>query len=412
MADFASVVQRFMAQRGMSLRGLARAVPCDPSYLSKILNGHKRVSPHIAALLDNALNAGGEIKQAAASVPESTATRRVRSPSRTDQESTEAVIDVLGRIQKFSRSVNPQIILHLEDNLRHTITQYEEFEHSRLVPLLLKQRAWVDALFDECSHPRQHQQLFKIAGATSGVLGYVAVGRGDFPLARAYCLEAFQLGDFAQDANLQAWARGLQSFCEYYAGRYDEALRLAEDGLNYSRSGPQSVRLIINGAARAMGKLGDAEGVHRAVEQAYDLMSRNDMPSGVPSSIALECYSAAQTASNAATAYVSLGMPEKVQHYVDLALPDISRSESPWSRSLVMIDLALSLIRPKEADLDRAAGLVLEAQSISAGRPIISIRQRTSEFVRDATDRWGNIRQVSAVRDAASTLKRADERDE
>lgn len=328
----------------------------------------------------------------------------VHSPSRIDQENTEDVVDVLGRIQKLSRAVNPEVIRHLQDEMQYTIARYEKLDHLSLAPALRKQRAFIDAIIGECSHPRQLQQLFEIAGATSGVLGYVAVGRGDFPLARAYCLEAFQLGDFAQDAALQAWARGLQSFCEYYAGRYDQALRLAEDGLDYAKSGPQSVRLTINGAARALGKLGDAEGVHRAVDGAYDLMSRNDVPSGVPSSIAFECYSAAQTASNAATAYVALGMPDKVQHYVGLALPDISKSESPWSRSLVMIDLALSLIRPREADLDRAAGLVLDALVISAGRPIISVQQRTSEFVREATGRWGNTRQVSAVLDAASSL--------
>ena len=204
----------------------------------------------------------------------------------------------------------------------------------------------------------------------------------------------------------------MQSFCEYYAGRYDQALRLAEDGLGYAQAGPQSVRLTINGAARALGKLGDADGVHRAVDRAYDLMSRNDVPAGVPSSIAFDCYSAAQTASNAATAYVSLGLPDRVQHYVGLALPDISTSESPWSRSLVMIDLALSLIRSRDADLDHAAELILNALLISADRPIISVRQRTEEFVRDVTSRWGNTRQVSAILDAEPTLATRGGQDE
>jgi hypothetical protein len=187
--------------------------------------------------------------------------------------------------------------------------------------------------------------------------------------------------------------------------RYPHATRLlitCDAGLNYAQSGPQSVRLTVNGIARALGKLGDTEDVHCAVDRAYDLMSRNDVPRGVPSSIALECYSATQTASNAATAYVSLGMPEKVQHYVGVALPDISKSDSPWSRSLVMIDLARSLISCKDADLDHAVALVLEALGISAGRPIISVRQRAAEFVRDATRRWGNLSQVSLVRDALS----------
>jgi transcriptional regulator with XRE-family HTH domain len=466
VTDLGDQLRRAIAGRGLSLRATARSAGCSPGYLSNVIHGRKTLTPSVAARLDQALGTAGTFASYAADTASDDGTRpgnaspqsaggldgyqvpdelpasalaadgglaeagreaargmpprstrqvagsqlpdsgqfSVHPTSRVGQENTEDVVDVLSRIQERSRAVNPEVIRHLQDELQYTITQYEKLDHSSLAPTLRKQCALIDALIGECSHPRQRQQLFEIAGATSGVLGYVAVGRGDFPLARAYCREAFQLGDFAQDAALQAWARGLQSFCEYYAGRYDQALRLAEDGLDYARSGPQSVRLTINGVARALGKLGDAEGVHRAVDRAYDLMSRNDIPGGVPSSIAFDCYSAAQTASNAATAYVALGMPEKVQHYVGLALPDISKSESPWSRSLVMIDLALSLIRPAEANLDRAAGLVLDALSISAGRPVISVQQRTSEFAREATGRWGNTRQVSTIRSAASAL--------
>jgi hypothetical protein len=317
----------------------------------------------------------------------------------------EDVIDVLSRIQRLNRTVNPAIVEHLQANLRHTLAQYEGLDHASLNPVLVKQRRWIDSLLDECGHPRQRQQLYMTAAATAGLLGYVAVGRAAFPLARAYCLEAFQLGDFAEDTNLQAWARGLQSFCEYYAQYYREALRLAQDGLTYAQDGPQSVRLTINGEARAMGKLRDTEGVRRAVGEAYELMSRNDVPAGVPSSIALECYSAAQTASNAATAYVSLGLPDQVQRYVDLALPDISRSDSPWSRSLVMIDLAFSHVRSQKPDLDRATDLAVEALSVPGCRPIISVQQRTSELIRDASERWGDCRQVNAIREAASAMK-------
>jgi hypothetical protein len=326
--------------------------------------------------------------------------------ARIDQGTREDAIDVLGRVQKLHRStVHPDVMSHLQESIRHTLVHYESLDHSSLVPVLLKQRVWIEILIDECANPVQRQQLFEIAGATSGVLGYVAVGRGDFRLARAYCLEAFQLGDFAGNVNLQAWARGIQSFCEYYAGRYNDALELAKDGINYARSGPQSVRLTINGAARAMGRLGDAEGVHRAVDEAHKLMSRNDVPDGVPSSISLECYSAAQTASNAATAYVSLAMPEKVQHYVSQAMPEISKSESPWSRSLVMIDLALSLVRARDSDLDRATMLVHDALAISAGRPIISVLKRALEFADTVTDRWGDVPQAKMILDATSSFK-------
>lgn len=317
--------------------------------------------------------------------------------------SGEDAIDVLNRVRVLRRgTVDLDLIRHLQDNLRHAVVRYETLDHHVIAASLLKQRAWIDTLLVDCSHPKQRQQLFEIAGATAGVLGYIAVGRSEFPLARAYCLESFHLADFAEDAKLQAWARGLQSFCEYYAGRYEDALALAQDGLRYADSGPQSVRLTINGMARAMGKLGDVEGVHRAVGEAYELMSRNDVPGGVPSSISFDCYSAAQTASNAATAYVSLGISDKVRHYINIALPDINKSGSPWSRSLVMIDLACSLIRSRQADLDHATALVLDAQEVSAGRPIVSVRQRTGEFLQLVRDRYGQVPEIGAIHEAAS----------
>jgi transcriptional regulator with XRE-family HTH domain len=62
MAEFAAEVRRLMAERGMSLRGLAKAASYDPSYLSKVLSGHKPSSPYLAARLDDALDAGGTIR--------------------------------------------------------------------------------------------------------------------------------------------------------------------------------------------------------------------------------------------------------------------------------------------------------------------------------------------------------------
>lgn len=451
-AEIGSRVRMLRQRRGMTLEVLAGLCGLSTAYLSMIENGKRGLDPRYSMVLTlaNALRVTpadlAPRMSADSSASSDTAGKPPAAPpvgrnldhaigegqDRPDEdvgprmpaeqptlrecvsaacpsgELTEDVIDVLCRVRKLSRAVNPEVIRQLRDNLDCVIGQYETLDHSSIVPVLVKQRALIDSLLDECADSGQRLQLCEVAGGTSGLLGYLAVGRGDFHLARAYCLEAFQLGESAEEASLQAWARGTQSFCEYYAGRYDDALRLAQDGLKYARYGPQSVRLAINGMARAMGKLGDASGVERAVDQAYEFMSGNHVPGGVPSSIAFDCYSAAQTASNAATAYLSLGMSGKVQHYVDLALPDISRSSSPWSRSLVRIDLALSLIQPMPSDLDHAATLVLDALSISAGRPIISVQIRAAEFAREAAARWGAARQVSAVRDAISSLKAID----
>src|SRR5689334_165045 len=84
MAEFAAEVRRLMAERGLSLRGLAKAASYDPSYLSKVLSGHKPSSPYLAARLDDALGAGGTIRDATQQPPprrESRASAPRRVPS-------------------------------------------------------------------------------------------------------------------------------------------------------------------------------------------------------------------------------------------------------------------------------------------------------------------------------------------
>lgn len=71
MGQFADTVRRHMDERGMSVRATARAAGYkDHTLLSKALNGSKPVTPSLAARLDKALGAGGEIKAAARDLPE------------------------------------------------------------------------------------------------------------------------------------------------------------------------------------------------------------------------------------------------------------------------------------------------------------------------------------------------------
>lgn len=313
----------------------------------------------------------------------------------------ESVADVLGRIHRRGREVDPEVVHQLSADVLDVVARYEELDHAEIVPGLRRQRALLESLIDECGRPAQRRQLVGVACAASGVLGYVAVGRGRFALARAYCAEAVQLGEFAERPDLVAWACGLQSFCAYYLQDYAAALDLAVDGLRHAGAGPQSVRLAVNGAARAMGKLGDVQGVHRMVGEAREMLCRQDnVPPGIASSIDFGCYSEAQVASNAATAYVSLGMPEQVRHHLDRALPDITADGSPWSRALVVIDLATAVTQSREADLEKACELVLEALDVTKDRPVISVYQRATEFARYATERWSQTRELDAVHDA------------
>jgi transcriptional regulator with XRE-family HTH domain len=59
MITFGEKLRQLMAERQMSQRGLARLVPCDGGYLSKVAGGHKRPSTELAERLDELLGADG-----------------------------------------------------------------------------------------------------------------------------------------------------------------------------------------------------------------------------------------------------------------------------------------------------------------------------------------------------------------
>jgi hypothetical protein len=87
----------------------------------------------------------------------------------------EDVIDVLGRVQRLNRTVNPAIVEHLQANLRHALEQYEGLDHASLNPVLVKQRRWIDSLLD--AGPRQSRECVRLGMIGGDAPLLVAAGR-------------------------------------------------------------------------------------------------------------------------------------------------------------------------------------------------------------------------------------------
>jgi hypothetical protein len=264
------------------------------------------------------------------------------------------------------------------------IARYGAEGPPRLAPEVVRLRRHVQELLQGHQHPRPRLRLYALAGRLSAMLGYMAVGQARFVLARAYCAEAFALAGVAGDPDLQAWVRGTESLSAYYQQRFPDALELARDGQRHAHGGPQSIRLAVNGEARALGRLGDRRGVDEAVERAYAGVSRLPSRAGMSSCISLEPYSAARVAANAATAYLSVGATSRLLDYAAQIESPVEESHVDWDRSLVRLDVATALIRQRGADVEHAADVALAALQASASNPIESIRQRASEFVTEA----------------------------
>ncbi|SRR6266550_4901614 len=179
---------------------------------------------------------------------------------------------ILERIQQQSaRHVTTALLDALDLFVDDVVDRYEAEGPATLAPDVVRQRRWLQALLLNCPPSKQGERLVQITGRLSAQLAYMAVNLGKFHSARAYGIEAFELADQVGDDDLRAWVRGTQSFTEYYTGHYDRALELAFDGLRHAGNGPQAVRLLINGEARALGKL--QRPVDKAVGRAYELLT-------------------------------------------------------------------------------------------------------------------------------------------
>ncbi|WP_239312306.1 hypothetical protein, partial [Frankia sp. Cj3] len=192
------------------------------------------------------------------------------------------LLDVGVRLRYFAGpSVQTPFLDYLDGFVEDCVVSYEARGPAALMPLVVRQRKGVQALVEGWQLPRDRIQLLRSAGRLSGLAGYMAVNLGDFPLARAYCVEAFTLALAVEDADLAAWVRGTESLCAYYAGDYRLALERAREGQTYAAGGPQAIRLAVNGEARALGQLGDRAGVREAVGRAFDLAEGAELPEGM-----------------------------------------------------------------------------------------------------------------------------------
>ncbi len=83
--NFTAVVERHMNARGMGVRATARATGyADHTYISRVLHGHQKLSPYLAAKLDRALQADGEITAAARTAIAAAARCASRQPAKAD----------------------------------------------------------------------------------------------------------------------------------------------------------------------------------------------------------------------------------------------------------------------------------------------------------------------------------------
>jgi hypothetical protein len=324
-------------------------------------------------------------------------------PARADAATVEAAAfdapaDIARRTQRIdATNVDPATVVGLDRLAEAAIVAYDRTPTLAIARRLAAPRRRLDEFLTGHQHPGQKQRLYLVAARMSGVLAAAAMDLGDCVLARAYSVEAFQLATHAGEPNLVAWVRGTQSLIEYYAGNYRETLAYARDGQAHARGGPQTIRLALNGEARALARLNDAEGVHEAVGRGYEALARLRPERGVAAILTLGPYCLARAAANAATAYLILGQPFRVHEHAGQALVVFDRAKASGPQALTRLDLATAQLQQRQPDVESAAALAGEALRVDERR-FEPLAQRSTEFLRAAAP-WGGQPAIGEIRD-------------
>ncbi len=373
-AELGRVLARYRAARGISQREFADRVYYDRTSVAHIEAGRQSAPRTFWARADVVLDAGGALGDsydralAAAGRPEP----GLQPAGADSAESVQLVVRLLDL-------AGPSAALDSLDHLiADCVARYEQEGPHRLVGEV-GQLLHVGQQIRTCRATRaEGVRLAGLTGRLCGLLAYMAVNRKRFDLSAAYCVEAAALATVAQDPDLGVWIKGTESFAAYYQHRYAEAVDHAREGQRLAVGSGQRIRLLINGEARALGKLGDNRGACRAVDLAFDALDQADVPNGMTPCISFAPYSWARTVANAATVYLSLGDTAAVLGCTEQLTAVLHTCDSDWSRSLVALDHATALA--VGADVDEAATVGVTALAASQDKPITSVETRAAEL--------------------------------
>lgn len=180
-----------------------------------------------------------------------------------------------------AESTTPDFVDQLHSDVQRLALAYPQRPITELLGDLVETQDTLFTLLERHQTPNQARQLHFLAAVTSGLLAKASHDLREPHAAMVQARTAVLCADQADHHGLRAWLRGLQSLVAYWAGRYAESLRYAQQGSENAlhAGGTAAIWLPLN-AARAYAALGNAEQAVaniRAAESAWDDVQADDV---------------------------------------------------------------------------------------------------------------------------------------
>jgi tetratricopeptide (TPR) repeat protein len=244
VSDFGRELARLMAERGAGVRELARACYVNPSHISNIRNGKARPSPELARTIDAQLGAGGQLAALAAA--------RVTVPVAGDEI---AAIELARRA--LASDVGDATVERIELATDDMAVAYHRTPPAKLLPRVRAHLGYVTGLLDSRATLAQRCRLLVSGGWLSLLASTVLADLHDEVAALAYLDTAEQLAAETGHAEITAWTYETRAWIELTAGRYPQAVKLAQGAQEAAPRGSSALIQATAQEGRAWARLGD-----------------------------------------------------------------------------------------------------------------------------------------------------------
>lgn len=382
MTDFADTVRRHMKQRDMSLRRLAVAAHYDAGLLSKVLNGHRPHSAYLAARLDDALGAGGEIMAVSENQlplrPGRPAAAAGRGASRAVAAIRVAMTGQAGAAD-FAAGSLAELVTHYARAaaVEPSAAVYDELLCARSLAGTLLARA----------APPARQELGGTTGWLSSLLAVLATDLGDHAAALMWCRDAERHATEAGNREVAGWAALTRSLIAWYQGDPARSAAAARRGRAEGQPGTAAYAKLAAQEMRCLAQLGDAAGMREARHRAAAAMARLS-----PAAATTGVYSlhAAEDPPYTATSLLLAGChaeaAEMTRGIIDAVYQPKSRAPGDHPTNYARTLLILGLAAAGAGELDEAAaagvaalecGRIVWPTLVLAGRLSWSLQQKS-----------------------------------
>jgi plasmid maintenance system antidote protein VapI len=345
---FAETLGRYLQKRDWSQNQLARAIPVHKATVSKLINGRQRPSEAVATKCDALLGARGELIAAAHL---DIAASRDSRPNQT--------VELLERIKATDTSTTT--IEALQVSVEELCCQYATED-----PLQLRNQGheWLREIRRMIQGPiglRAHQELLVSAGWLALLIGCLEYDLGMRASAEATRTMASHLSVEAGAPEIAGWALEMKAWTALTQGRYRDVLDAVDEG-HYLAAGHNVAVQLLAQKAKALGRLGDVEGVRLALDQGAVILEQFDPPSRPNNHFAIDLPKWQFYAMDAYSQAQDYDLATEYAHEVIRLGTTPQGVETSPMRNLES-RLVLAITAAKRGELDQAVELADQAMS-------------------------------------------------